>query len=236
MKKWIIASVMLVAACVRADVIADLEADYIGDQTGWSYLWNPTDVAVGNSAGYESLAGSSDDYQVSAEDGTDNYTNSHNNTLDANTLTGVLGDDTGINYVLGGKDAVSSTDGFDHYFIFGYTVQSGDLTGEATLTFDGNVSGNGSGAEVLVYLNDTLLLTQSGVKNEIDFSDLDLGVLSEDDTVYVALRGVDSADLRNDQRIYISGLTLDVIPEPATIGMLGFGAFGLLALRRRMRA
>lgn len=47
---------------------------------------------------------------------------------------------------------------------------------------------------------------------------------------------IEGQNRANSQGATLTGLTFDVIPEPATIGMLGFGALSLVVMRRRMRS
>ncbi|VGO20482.1 hypothetical protein SCARR_02545 [Pontiella sulfatireligans] len=243
MKKWIIAlTVVAVASCAQAVIIADGNTDWAGDRVGWSYQWNPTGAAIGTASGYSALTFSGTvNSLVDATAATSDYTNSHNTALATDTETGFWNPNstdtagTGIEWILGGADAVNSTDGLAHYAILGYTIQSGDLAAgnEITTTFDGFISNSGQGGEILVFINDTQVHSDSGTGNTLDVTEVSLGTVSEGDTIYFAARGLDSADTRNLQRIYMATYQLSAIPEPATLGMLAAFGGGILFIRRR---
>ena len=231
--------IAVLATSSEAAVIANLDDDFISDQTGWSYLWNPTNAPLGTASGYVSLIDNGGSKWVTgALDPSDDFTNSNNDTQDANASLGMQYNGSEVRWLLGGQDAGSSTDGLDHYFIAGYTIQPGQA-GDATASFDGSASANGNGAELVVLVNDTVVHSVSGAgSTALDFTGISLGTLAAGDTVYFAARGLESADSRNNQRVFTSSPTnlsieMAAIPEPSCLLLAGMISLGCLACRRR---
>ena len=110
---------------------------------------------------------------------------------------------------------VASTLGSSGVFV----IESGDVFDINGAALTGSDAGDGAAAD-LNFHYDTYV-----------YQNLDSGGT-------VALNGSDALvlDLTTDagSGYRLQGLSLTVIPEPATIGMLGLGTVGLLAFRRRM--
>lgn len=199
-------------------IIADFVDDYqpVSFPSGWSYQWNKAG-AIGDASNYVDLLW----------DGTDRYDADGSDGL-PDSVDGVSARYCYISQGHGHAAADADNSGTERYTIAGFTVdRSGpfsitDTNLTATKT---NVTGSQNGLELRVLLNDTNKLTKTVAATESTSFDMDLGVLSSGDTIYVAV-GPDGQDQRDN-------FTLDfsVTPEPTSALLLVLA--GLLALGRR---
>lgn len=169
-------------------------------------------------------------------------------TVDGITSTSALAGDwagedpaTSIDLLSIGMQTADPGDTYNFYFTYdvvnstNITFASLDLDATAkALTRDYRVSYIVAGASE-VFITDWTAVTQvvSDTRENvaIDFSDF---TTTEDVQFRVYWSG--SANKSSNGRVYVDDFVLNgtVIPEPATIGMVGLGAVALLALRRRM--
>jgi len=228
-----VSMVAIYAVCGLAS--ATTIADYNGDFTagtpaaGWSYMWNPAGVAIGDSAHYANLTQLSvqnPNYYATAvspnpsgwlpnlEPGTWLYTTS--------------------NSLIPGVGSLDSSDGNDHYVILGYEIQSSEA-GQVSI-IDSTITNAAAGnANLRVYVGDTLKYEVTGIGGQTTTKSFDgaLGTLTAGQIVYVAV-GPDSRDWND----YISPFNfklISTIPEPGMLILFTTGLVGLLAYAWRKR-
>lgn len=190
MKKIFITPVLvlvisLLATLAYAQTVANLKEDVRsadpGRLAGWSFQWNPTAVEVGDVASYENLLPGKNVFfrNLQFSKGSDNYQNG----VEGNNPTQIYSRASdGAWWLIPGASAEHSTDGLDHCLILGYTIQKGEA-GDLRLR---TTSGNGAPSSVRFYVNDKLV-EQRDFPNKINREMvIDLGVLTEGDTVHVA--------------------------------------------------
>ncbi len=97
----------------------------------WTFAWNPTGVAIGDVANYETLTPVDNDWRNQSPDalGTDGDPNNSVGVYDTSSASSY----GGVAYLNSGLSAESSSDGLDHYVIVGYTIQPGE---EGYITFN----------------------------------------------------------------------------------------------------
>lgn len=212
-------------------VIADLYNDFVQPaNTGWSYLWNPSGVTIGDSANYVPIPGvnavlyaeTAAADAVGTAGGNGNYVSFHQagNTLSIR--------------VIGGLDASASSDGLDHYAIARYTIQPGE---EGDVTFNSigpdsaaglptgiNFNSQSGGNIIAAYKNDVLIGTVDtvGVAQFGMPVDFDFGTCAVGDTLDLAFFNPDGGLTRNQRRFFIggAGFTHTFTSTPSTGGCL----------------
>ena len=156
--------------------------EFQGDppSSGWSYLWN-SGGAIGNSANYSAMAWNGVYYD---SDGVDN------GLPDAGNLA------WGNLTATGGHTGPSSGQGQAHnrYVIAAYTVSVAGDYAIVNSDFTDSNSGCGDGAELKVYLNNTLMVDTSFPNGGSTTFNVSLGSLSAGDVIYVAAGPGDSHD------------------------------------------
>lgn len=140
-------------------VIADLYNDYTQPaNTGWSYLWNPSGVTIGDGANYAAIPGTNavayNEVADAVSVGTAGGNGGNGNNVSFLDTGGTLS-----LRAIGGYDAsVVGGDGIDHYAIARYTIQPGEA-GDVTFNSSGiNLQPN-AGNAIAAYLNDVLIDT-----------------------------------------------------------------------------
>jgi hypothetical protein len=233
------AAVALFAATSSAVVVADYQNQFASPTpgTGWSYLWNPTNVPLysnpstftGNSANYIPLSYNST--------GSAYETQSTGSLPLANPGAFLSAAST---HVTLGQSQTQASDGNSHYVILAYTFSAAQVAADGPNlsfhTYDFNIPTDASmgNVDVAVFKNDALEFTYPGGFPEgTTFSDATYipdypfpDPVHGGDTLYIAL-----GDLGNysGQQIGVA-FTLALTPEPTAICLL---AFAPLALRRR---
>lgn len=258
MKKWITALFLMSMVCgSQATVVADIDADWddwkmnegsAPTELGWSFQWNGTDQAL-QTGTWTDMAVSSWRYSASGDNSTVTYSSAQLAAFNEGTIKDA--DENVIGYSLsstyGGANSYLSTDELTHYSILSYTIGAGE-GGTGTINSSGTI---GEQSEMYVFLTKngsstrTQLDYRSGTKFGFTLDDVDL---AEGDVVSVAfaclLQDADAEaanyveDLtainKNTTRLY-QGLTIETIPEPATLGLLSVFGGALMVLRRRCR-
>jgi hypothetical protein len=228
------------SGAASADVIADFVDDFptvngIGPQfdgtetttAGWDYMWNPLGV-VGVSADYQSLVPNTVDVGGNTVDDEGLYTNVGNVGFNAGGQGNFRYGRIGIGTSHPGVYSIDT----DYRAIYAYTIQAGEAgiisIADSSLVNFGNTNGNG--IDLDVYVNDTLIAARSiDGFNSFTATDFDgsLGTLSVGDTVYVTVGH--NGNSGNDA--FVIDYSLEVVPEPGSLALLGLG--GLIMLRRR---
>ncbi len=186
-------------------VIADLYNDFAQPaNTGWSYLWNPSGVTIGDGANYVPIPGTS--------------AVAYNEVADAVSVGTAGGNGNNVNFlqaggnlvslrVIGGYDAsVAGGDGIDHYAIARYTVQPGEA-GDVTFESERiNLQAN-AGNRIEAYKNDVLVDSFALPPNPAEFGaavSLDFGTCAVGDNLDLAFLTPDNGATRNQRRMFIS--------------------------------
>jgi hypothetical protein len=221
----------LAAGVSATTVVANYQGDFTATtpSAGWSYLWNPLNKTLGNSANYSPLAF--------------NSTNNEYETLSTGSLphAGVGGylsaSSTGVTL---GQTAAQASDGLSHYVILAYTFNSAQIAADGSSllfhSYNFNVPNDPTlgSLDVEIFKNNTLLApfqfpagtTFSDAQYGPDYA---FGPVSAGDTLYIALGGTSTYSGQQIGVAYTLALTT---PEPTSLGML---ALAPLLLRRRRR-
>jgi hypothetical protein len=204
------------AAAVQVGVVADFRDDFQSPTpaAGWAYQWNKHG-AIGTAANYSDLIW----------DGTSRY--------DSDGVAG-LPDPSPARYVLvnsGGAHSGEPQGGgnpCDRFAIAGFTV-SQDAEYTFSDSFFTDSASGGDGLELKVFVNDAQRLTDTIDDLGTTSFDMSLGQLQAGDTIYVAAgpRGSSSYDT--------SGwdFTINLIPEPASLGLLCLAMLPVASRRAR---
>ena len=195
----------------------------------------------------DTILNTGSNFTVTAADAPTNYTDS----------AGVLGS---TSLIAGGTIQVSETvtvlNNYQEWVVFGFsTVSGGAFIGSGATTFSVEVSGiqtvaptvesnvfawfatNGTPSPSITagsgFFVETNPITGSGQVFDFGNGSSSLNQshsmnIRANPASFLATRGVDIA---NANQFYIGGLL--TVPEPASLALFGFGAFGLAALRRR---
>jgi hypothetical protein len=138
-------------------------------------------------------------------------------------------DDTGDKFVINGSSAIIGTS--SHFTINAGTLEFNfDAAGISTLSVAGNMQyGSGSNAKAIVidgtaYTGGQNVFTLITAGNLIAFNEITLKGFGPE---YEATYNYDTT---------AKALTVSVIPEPVTLGLLGSGMLVLMAVRRMMRS
>ncbi len=197
----------------------------------------------------DAILNTGSNFTVTATDAPTNYTDSG----------GVLG---GTSLIAGGTIQVSQTvtvlNNYQEWVVFGFsTVGGGAFVGSSAATFSVAVSGiqtvaptvesnvfawfatNGTPSPSITagsgFFVETNPITGSGQVFDFGNGSSSLNQshslnIRANPASFLGTRGVDIANVN---QFYIGGLL--TVPEPASLTLFGFGAFGLAALRRRRR-
>ncbi|CAA6692395.1 MULTISPECIES: PEP-CTERM sorting domain-containing protein [unclassified Lentimonas] len=227
-----------IAASASAQEIANFRGDYTTTSfaTGWTYQWNATGFNIGDSANYENLVASGNNYVVDSPDANDLLNSVSPVGGTGNFLSVNLNTTNGsVNYIGGETPASTATDTFSHYVILGYTVQAGEAGDNATFEQIGS-GGSQNGGTYLFYKNDTLINTivTAGDPSFGSGSGIDMGTVVAGDTLYLAyLQAEPGTDSRNANRSFVD-YNISLIPEPSTYALLGgLTALSFVMVRRR---
>lgn len=245
----IVAMAMIGTQRADAVVVADFVDDFVpgvnaGDTAGfsdlgngWGYFWNaPTDWDGSLSAnGPGGAINTISSYTALVWSGTQYSSDGDNNNGNGNPARFLrLADPSGADVSHTGRGGGQANNTQDRYVITAYMVE---LDGMYALTdsFFDTFGGAGNGNEIRVYTsldpNTALLSTVfDNVSNAI--FDVELGVLSAGDTVFVAIGPNNNAG--SDSFVHDFSIAL-IIPEPttATLGLIGLAG---LVMRRRKAA
>ncbi len=231
----------LAVGSIQADVVASYQSDYVVGSTagqtraavsndGWNYLSNSAG-AIGTSANYTSLV-----WNPTAVLGLRTAGYTFNSTQYPYDVPGTSYD----NYVgLFGSGAghtgrgSSQNSGINGYAIAAYTIQAGEA-GSGSIS-SGTLTANASAIYPLllkIYVNDTLKGSYSvNAGATQSFSD-DLGTLSVDDKVYVAV----GAGAFDENASFTLNYSITSVPEPGTLALFTLGSVSCaLALVRKRR-
>lgn len=238
---WIMAVLTLAgpSSFSSASIIADFNDDFQSPtpSAGWAYLYNGTNKTVGDSSGYVSLVwcAGQNKYRSNA-----NYPSTWTRPA-ANA--GV-----GANYVstaLGAAEGSWSEENprLDHYTILAYTIQAGEAgivsIVNSTVSVNAQSWQSGVDMDLKVYVNDTLKYSLDTLVKYVEGAgdnvvsntfDVAMGQLNVGDTVYVCL-----GPKGNSYRDYTAtfDFSLDMVPEPTTVILLGLGVLGLKLRKTR---
>jgi len=221
------------AAPAAVTQVADFSGNYATTPAaGWSYQWNPTGVALGNSAGYTALSYNSTDSK---------YETSATGALPQANPGGYLSiNATGVQM---GQNA-SASDGNVHYAIIGYTFTAAQIAADGSSmvfhTYDFSVPSDQTLSPVSIQLmqNNTLLgpafqfPAGTTFSNAIYGPDYYITDVAPGDTFYIAFGEPGNYSGQTVGVAFTLGLEPSVLPEPASLGLLGIAP---LALRRRRR-
>lgn len=225
----------VISTSTNADVIAELFDDFAAPaNTGWSYLWNPAGVTIGDGANYIPIPVVGSNYTDSTTPVAVGTAGGNGNYLDLR----VAGATPSLR-VISGLDAGVATapgDGIDHYAILRYTIQPGEA---GDVTFDSTRFGLGNnGNTIAAYKNDVFVNSITATGNTaINFN---FGAVNVGDTLDIAVLTPDNGASRNARRIFIStsfdhefNREIPAIPEPSSLALFGLTALGLVTRRRR---
>jgi hypothetical protein len=228
---------MMIAGAARGAVVADYGGNYTPNSfaTNWSYLWNPSGVALTNGSGALNVGSL-----------TPLVFNSTGNLFET-AATGTAPLTSPGSYLSAGPTSVrvgdSSTQAADHnshYVILAYTFTAQQIATDGnqltfhTYNFNVPAVGGLDPLDVEIFKNSTLLPPTFQFPAGTVFSDAiygqdyPFGAVNPGDTLYIALGGMGNY---SGQNIGVS-YTLALTPEPASFGLLLLGA-PLLMKRRR---
>jgi hypothetical protein len=225
-------SVLIIGACpAEGGIIADFGADMQPGtpKAGWSYLWNPTGVALGDAAGYANL---------------DAVAQPNSIFYDTNGSPTIPGPDPGAYLFFGansttgyghpGRGSAQASDGLEHYAIAGFTVST---SGQYSIVDSDLTTTNSSiyGIHVRIFVNDidTGVNVYTGSGDQSVSFNTDLGFLSAGDTIYVAVGAgaIDYQDAFN-LEYQISGPT---VPEPSSLVLFALGGSAFMCFFTKAR-
>ena len=215
-------------------IVARYRGDFQGTAMpdGWQYLWNApsdwdgsestdgSDGAIGSVADYELLSWSGSKW---SPDGDGNNSNGKpGNYLGLTSTGGHPGRGSSQSEGIGNSQA--------RYAIAAFTVPVSASYGIVNSSYS-TVTSAGNGNDVLVHVNgnDPLLNVVIPASVGTGSFDVTLGWLEAGDTVYVATGPRDHDG--NDS--FTWDFQIAIIPEPATLSLLGLGALALIRRRRR---
>jgi len=216
-----------ITSLAHAAVIADHQADFSATtpDTGWAYLWNPTNFTIGTSANYIPL-----------------LTNGGGYTTDGNGVNNGQIDSAFLQIggpgIHPGSGTGEATDGNDHAAIIAYTVQAGEEGSLSIINSSALRSGQfgPDGTFISVYLNDIFIdsvevpKSADGINPGSALFDFNIGNAAIGDTVYIAVGAGTGA---GQDGLNSFGFQIDSIPEPSSALLLGLSGLTISLRRRR---